>query len=162
MGRPEASTPQEFHRGAIRRVIGFCVSCLELTICESADWPRSQLKFESCVLPTPADRRRSLRGLLLHDRIPLYQNPIYPSTISAGTISAGIRRTGSGTGNWPPRSAGVDPTQVVLADISRPGQNGQILRFWFTSVSRLSFAFLGVHNRYGGARGGLLRLRGHL
>jgi small subunit ribosomal protein S21 len=38
----------------------------------------------------------------------------------------------------------------------------RILRFWFTSVSRLSFAFLGVHNRYGGARRGLLRLRGHL
>ena len=50
-------------------------------------------------------------------------------------------------------------TQVLVwADIGRLGQNGQILRFWFTSVSRLSFAFLGLPNRYGGARGGLFRL----
>lgn len=34
-----------------------------------------------------------------------------------------------------------------------------ILRFWFTSGSRLSFAFLGCYHGYGRARGGLLRRR---
>ena len=46
--------------------------------------------------------------------------------------------------------------RVLLAGIF------QVLRHRFASVSRLSFAFLCGHHRYGGARGDFLRRRGHL